>query len=155
MIGFSLNSKYLSTVWFKWRPLNSWDIKTSKAIMNLERPTNTTQFLSDRKERSVNYRCILFWIDLGYNWCFMSRFWDWATARLGCRISTYLEADLLFISWDLMLNYFWGMVDQRRELSLKSSRDHCQRFSLLQIFTTLRAGFEPVQILSLGFVELR
>ena len=54
-----------------------------------------------------------------------------------------------------MLNYFWGMVDQRRELSLKSSRDHCQRFSLLQIFTTLRAGFEPVQTLSLGFVELR
>ena len=46
---------------------------------------------------------------------------------------------------------FCGMVELQRALS----RDHCQRFSQLQISDTPLAGFEPEQNLSSGFVELR
>ena len=68
---------------------------------------------------------------------------------LGTDISASLETDLLFISWNLMMmmmmmNCFIGMVDKRKAVSLKSSRDHCQRISLSQISDTLRVGFEPV-----------
>ena len=70
---------------------------------------------------------------------------------LGTDISASLDTDLLFISWNLMMmmmmmmmNCFIGMVDQRKAVSLKSSRDHCQRISLSQISDTLRVGFEPV-----------
>ena len=71
---------------------------------------------------------------------------------LGTDISMSLEADLLFISWNLMMmmNCFCGMVNQRKKLSLKSGS---QRFSLSQISDTVQARFKPVQSLSSGFVE--
>ena len=53
----------------------------------------------------------------------------------------------------MMMNCFCGMVDQRKALSLISSRDHCQRSSPLRISDTPRAGFEPAQNLSSGLVE--
>ena len=54
----------------------------------------------------------------------------------------------------LNLNCFCGMVDRRKHLSLISSRDHCQKRSLpSQISDTPRAGCEPAQNLSSGFVE--
>ena len=51
------------------------------------------------------------------------------------------------------LNRFYGMVNQRGALSIISRRDHCQRFSTLQIAGMPGAGFEPAENLSLGFVE--
>ena len=53
----------------------------------------------------------------------------------------------------MMMNCFCGMVDRRKESSLISSRDHCQRFSPSRISNTPRAGFEPVQNLSSGSGE--
>ena len=53
----------------------------------------------------------------------------------------------------MMMNSFCGMVDRRKALSLISSRYHCQRSSPSRIFDTPRAGFEPAQNLSSGFVE--
>ena len=53
----------------------------------------------------------------------------------------------------MMMNCFCGMVDQRKAFSLISSRDHCQRSSPSRISDTPRAGFEPEQNLSSGFVE--
>ena len=64
-----------------------------------------------------------------------------------------------FFFWDIvkilmmMMNYFWGMVDWRKGLSLISSRDYCQRSWTLGISDMPRAGSEPVQNLSSGFVE--
>ena len=52
-----------------------------------------------------------------------------------------------------MMNYSCGMVDQRKAFSLIFSRDYCQRSSPSWISETPRAGFEPVQNLSSGFVE--
>ena len=51
------------------------------------------------------------------------------------------------------MNCFCGMVDRRKAFSLISSLDHCQRSSPSRISDTPRAGFEPVQNLSSGFVE--
>ena len=51
------------------------------------------------------------------------------------------------------MNCFYGMVNQRKALSLICSRHHCQRFLPAQISDTLRAGFEPAQNLSSGFAE--
>ena len=48
---------------------------------------------------------------------------------------------------------FCGIVDRRKVFSLVSSRDHCQRSSPSRISDTLRAGSEPAQNLSSGFVE--
>ena len=45
------------------------------------------------------------------------------------------------------------MVNRRKAFSLISSRDHCQRSSPSRISDTPRAGFEPAQNLSSGFVE--
>ena len=53
----------------------------------------------------------------------------------------------------MMMNCFCGMVDRRKAFSLISSRDHCQRSSPSWISNTLRAGFEPAQNLSSGFIE--
>ena len=53
----------------------------------------------------------------------------------------------------MMMNCFCGMVDQQKAFSLISSRDHWQRSSPSRISDMPRAGFEPVQKLSLGFVE--
>ena len=51
------------------------------------------------------------------------------------------------------LNYFCGMVDRRRALSLITSWDHCRRSSPSQISFTPQAVFEPAQNLSSSFVE--
>ena len=48
---------------------------------------------------------------------------------------------------------FCGMADRRKPFSLISSQDQCQRSSPSRISDTQRAGFEPVQNLSSGFVE--
>ena len=53
----------------------------------------------------------------------------------------------------IMINCFCGMVDQQKALGLISSWDHCQRFSSSKISNTPRAGFEPKQNLSSGFIE--
>ena len=53
----------------------------------------------------------------------------------------------------MMMNYFCGMVDRQKAFSLISSRNHCQRYSPPRISDTSRAGFEPAQNLSSGFVE--
>ena len=53
----------------------------------------------------------------------------------------------------MMINYFYGMVDQRKAFGLLSSRDHCQRSSSLWISNMPQAGFEPAQNLSSAFVE--
>ena len=45
------------------------------------------------------------------------------------------------------------MVDRRKAFSLISSRDHYQRFSPSRISDMLRAGSEPAQNLSSGFIE--
>ena len=52
-----------------------------------------------------------------------------------------------------IINRFWAMVDWWDVLSLMSSWDNCQRFSPLQISSTLWAGFEHAQNLSSSFVE--
>ena len=54
----------------------------------------------------------------------------------------------------MMMNCFCAMVDRRKAFSLISSRDYCQRSSPSRISDTPRAGFEPVQNLSSGFVEV-
>ena len=53
----------------------------------------------------------------------------------------------------MMMNCFCGMVDQLKAFSLISSRDHCQRYSPLQISDTPQAGFEPAQNMSSDLVE--
>ena len=53
----------------------------------------------------------------------------------------------------MMMNYFCGMVDRQKAFSLISSRNHCQRYSPPRISDASRAGFEPAQSLSSGFVE--
>ena len=45
------------------------------------------------------------------------------------------------------------MVDQQKAFSLISSRDQCQWSSPSRISDTPRAGFQPAQNLSLGYVE--
>ena len=52
-----------------------------------------------------------------------------------------------------MMNCFCGMVDRRKAFSVISSRDHFQRFSPSRISDMPRAGLEPAQNLSSGFVE--
>ena len=53
----------------------------------------------------------------------------------------------------MMMNCFCGIVDRRKAFGLISSRDHRQRSSPSRISDTPRAGFEPAQNLSSGFVE--
>ena len=55
--------------------------------------------------------------------------------------------------WWWWWNCFCGMVDLRKEFGLIFSRDHCQRSSPSRISDRARAGFEPTQNLSSGFVE--
>ena len=59
----------------------------------------------------------------------------------------------LKLAMKIMMNLFCGMVDQRKAFSLISSRVHCQRPSPPWISDTPRAGFEPAQNLSSGFIE--
>ena len=49
--------------------------------------------------------------------------------------------------------FFCGMVDQRKVLSLIFSLDYCQTSSPSQILDKLRVEFEHEYNLSLGFVE--
>ena len=51
----------------------------------------------------------------------------------------------------MMMNYFWGIVDRQKALSLIYSRDHCQRFLPSQISDTTPADFKPWLILSSDF----
>ena len=60
---------------------------------------------------------------------------------------------MYFSNMMMMMNCFCGMVDRRYAFNIISSRGHYQRFSTSQISDTPRAGFEPVQNLSPGFVE--
>ena len=53
----------------------------------------------------------------------------------------------------MIMNCFCGIVDRRNALSFIYIRDHCQRFSPLQIADMSPAGFEPVKNLNSGFVE--
>ena len=69
-----------------------------------------------------------------------------------CLIFTNFSMALL-IKVLMIMNCFCGMVDRGKVFSLISSRDHCQRFLSSRISDTPRAGFEPVQNLSSGFVE--
>ena len=45
----------------------------------------------------------------------------------------------------MTMELFCGIVDRRNTLSLVYNRDHCQRFSPLEISDTSPAVFEPVQ----------
>ena len=66
----------------------------------------------------------------------------------GCRDDDYDDDD-----YDDDDELFCGMVDRRKAISLISSRDYCQRSSPSRISDTPRAGFEPAQNISSGFVE--
>ena len=50
---------------------------------------------------------------------------------------------------------WWILSDRRRQFSLISRWDHCQRSFSSRISETLGVGFEPVQNLSSGLVEWR
>ena len=60
---------------------------------------------------------------------------------------------LRMIMMKMMMNCFCGMVDWRKAFSLISNRDHYQRSSPSRISDTPRAGFEPMQNLSLSLFE--
>ena len=63
------------------------------------------------------------------------------------------DDDEMMVMMMMMKNCFCGMVDRRKAFSLISSRDHRQRSSPSRISDKPRAGFEPAQNLSSGFVE--
>ena len=73
---------------------------------------------------------------------------SWKIVVLGK--SVFLNRKKLFK--DELVNYFCGMVDRRKAISLTSSRNHCQRSSPSRISDMPRTGFEPAQSLSLGLV---
>ena len=52
----------------------------------------------------------------------------------------------------MMMNFFCGMVDQRKAFNLISGWGHCQRSSSSRISDKQQARFEPVQHLSSGLV---
>ena len=54
----------------------------------------------------------------------------------------------------MTMNFFCGMVDRRKAFGLISTREHRQRSSPSRISNTPQAGFEPVQNLISGFIEL-
>ena len=68
-------------------------------------------------------------------------------------MSLLKSALLLLNDAQFMMNCFCGMDDRWKALSLISSWDHCQRSSSSRISNTPRAGLEPAQNLSSGFVE--
>ena len=86
----------------------------------------------------------------------MSVFWIYHGSEYA-RFTQGFEYAWLFLCLNLMMkmimNCFCGMVDRRKEFSLISSRDHCQRSSPSRIFNMPRAGFELAQNLSSGLVE--
>ena len=54
----------------------------------------------------------------------------------------------------MVMECFCGMIDRQSAFSLISSRNHCQRSPPFRMSDMPRAGVEPAQNLSLGFVEL-
>ena len=54
---------------------------------------------------------------------------------------------------ELMMNYFSGIFGRQKAISFISSRDHCQRFSPLQISNTSWAESKSGQNLRSDFVE--
>ena len=72
-------------------------------------------------------------------------------------LRTFIEnqSNIFMSNGTMSLNWiaFCGMVDRRKEFSLISSRDHCQRSSPSRISDTSQAGFELAQNLSSSFVE--
>ena len=72
---------------------------------------------------------------------------------LGLSIAEFSLIRTGSLNYVFMNLFFCGMVDRRRVLSLNSCRDHCQISSPSRISDTPRAGFEPAQNLSSGFVE--
>ena len=71
---------------------------------------------------------------------------------VNCRTQALMMMMIMMMMM-MMMNCFCGVVDRRKAFSLISSRDHCQRSSPSRISDTPRAGFEPAQNLSSGFVE--
>lgn len=66
-----------------------------------------------------------------------------------------LKMVYIVIHMEQMMKYYvFRMVDQRKELSLFSSQDYCQRFSPSPISDTQQAGYEPAQKLSSDIVHL-
>ena len=106
---------------------------------------------------------------IGEQW-FNIRSWDYTSYKGSCfpalslaecresriKVQFWLLVELLGpvnTLADELMNCYCGMVDRRKAFSLISSRDHCQRSSPSWISDTPRAGFEPAQNLSSGFVE--
>ena len=71
----------------------------------------------------------------------------------GFDLPSLWQSSYCFCLMMMMMNCFHGMVNRRKEFSLHSSRDHCQRSSLSRISNTPPEGFEPVENLSSGLVE--
>ena len=63
------------------------------------------------------------------------------------------QPELSYMMMMMMMNCFFGMVDQQKVLSLISSQDHCQGSSPSQISDTPQVRFEPMQNLSSGFLQ--
>ena len=63
------------------------------------------------------------------------------------------EQLMMMMMMMMMINCFCGVGGRRKEFSLISSRSYCQISSPSRISNTPRAGFEPTQDPSLGFVE--
>ena len=87
------------------------------------------------------------WLSWLHKW---KSIWRWTWQCFLTKLALK-ERDAVIVM--MMMNCFCGMVDWRKEFSLISSWDHCQRSSPLQISDTPRAEFEPVQNLSSGLVE--
>ena len=68
-------------------------------------------------------------------------------------VNTYLNTAVSNKGSHMIMNYFCGMVDQRKAFSFISIRDHCQGSSPSGISNTTQAGFEPAQNLSSGFTQ--
>ena len=70
---------------------------------------------------------------------------------LGGLVDIRLISNILLLL--MMMNYFCGMVNRQKAVSLITSRDHCRRYSLSRVSDTPQAGSEPAQSLNSGFVE--
>ena len=80
--------------------------------------------------------------------------WDFkSSSSLLNRTSWRSRTSLQRSQFVFELNCFCGMVDQQKTFSLISNRYHYQRISPSGRSAVPRAGFEPAQNLSLGFVQ--
>ena len=69
------------------------------------------------------------------------------------RQSLMMTMMMMMMMMMMMHCFGWWYDSTTKAASLISSRDHCQRHSLLRISDTPRAGFESAQNLSSGIVE--